>query len=117
MRYDKPGYGDLSTWGPFFGHPNDPRTEEEEEEKRLSKLTAAFSQRLRNDILKDDETAILVADNLIRYITDIDVVDIIRDAARGSKDAVFAGVRDLLEESIGYMAEDKAIKQMELEKK
>lgn len=116
MRYDKPGYGDPGTWSPFTGHPNDPRTDEEEQEKRLEKLTAAFTQRICNDILKDDETAILVADNLIRYVTDIDIVDIIRDAARGSKEAVFNGIRDLMEESVRCMAENKAVKQMELEK-
>ena len=31
MRYDKPGYGDPSTWAPLFGHPNDPRNDCEEE--------------------------------------------------------------------------------------
>lgn len=116
MRYDKPGYGDPGTWSPFSGHPNDPRTDTEELEKRLEKLTSAFTQRIRNDILKDDATAILVADNLIRYVTDIDIVDLIRDAARGSKEAVFNAVRDLMEESIQAMAENRAIKQMELEK-
>ena len=116
MRYDKPGYGDLATWGPVSGHPNDPRTDDDEEEKRLVKLTAAFSQRITNDILKDDETAILVADNLIRYTTDIDIVDIIRDIVKGNKDAIFNAIRELMEESVRCMAENRAIKQMELEK-
>ncbi|ARQ78639.1 hypothetical protein [Oxalobacter formigenes] len=116
MRYDKPGYGDPSTWAPLFGHPNDPRNDCEEEEIRLARLTAAFTQRITNDIVKDDRTAILVADNLIRYTTDIDIVDIIRDAVRGRKEAVFNAVRDLLEESVRCMAETQAIKQMELEK-
>lgn len=116
MRYDKPGYGDPATWAPVFGHPNDPRTDEEEQEKRLEKLTEVFARRICNDILKDDETAILVADNLIRYVTDIDIVDIIRDTVRGSKEAVFNAVRDLMEESVSCMAENRAVKQMELEK-
>lgn len=116
MRYDKPGFGDPSTWSPFFGHANDPRTDEEEQEKRLENLTAAFTQRIRKDILKDDETAILVADNLIRYVRDIDIVEIIRDAAQGNKEAVFSGIRDLTEDSIRYMAERNALRQMQLEK-
>lgn len=116
MRYDKPGFGDPMTWAPILGHPNDPRNDEEEEEIRLVKLTAAFTRRITNDILKDDKTAILVADNLIRYTTDIDVVEIIRDAVRGRKEAVFNAVRDLMEESVRCMAEKQAIKQMELGK-
>lgn len=55
MRYDKPGYGDPSTWAPLFGHPNDPRNDCEEEEIRLARLTAAFTQRITNDIVKDDQ--------------------------------------------------------------
>lgn len=116
MRYDKPGYGDPGSWPPVFGHPNDPRADDEEEEKRLAKLTSAFTQRITNDILKDDDTAIMVADQLIRYTTDIDIVDIIRDAVKGNKDAVYNAVRDLMEESVRCMAENRAIKQMELEK-
>lgn len=116
MRYDKPGFGDPGTWNPFSGHPNDPRADGEEQEKRLAKITAAFAQRIRNDILKDDETAILVADNLIRYVRDIDIVEIIRETARGNKEAVFIGIRDLTEESVQCLAEQKAIRQMELEK-
>ena len=116
MRYDKPGYGDPGTWGPVTGHPNDPRTDDEEEEKRLAKLTSAFTRQITNNILKDDETAILVADYLIRYTTDIDIVDLIRDATKGNKEAVFNAIRDLLEESVRFMAENRAIRQMELEK-
>ncbi len=116
MRYDKPGYGDPATWAPISGHPNDPRNECEEQEIRLAKLTEAFTQRITNDIVKDDNTAILVADNLIRYTTDIDIVDIIRDAVRGRKEAVFDAVRSLMEESVRCMAENQAVKQMELDK-
>lgn len=116
MRYDKPGYGDPATWAPVFGHPNDPRNDEEEYETRLARLTAAFTRRITNDILKDDKTAILVADNLIRYTTDIDIVDLIRDVVRGRKEAVFNAVRDLMEESVRCMAENRAIRQIELEK-
>ncbi len=116
MRYEKPGYGDPCTWGPCTGDPDDPRTELEKLEQRLEKLSTNFAQHIRNSILKDDETVIAVADNLIRYLTDVEVVDIIRDVTRGRKEAVFTAVRDLVEEAVESVAESYAIRQMELEK-
>lgn len=115
MRYHKPGYGDPCTWGLEKGHPNDPRTDPEKTETRLENLTSVFSQRIRNRIPDDDDTAIRVADQLIRYLSDVEVVEIVRDAIYGKKEAVFLAVRDLIEEAIEGLAENRAIAQLELE--
>ncbi len=115
MRYEKPGYGDPCTWGPAKGHPNDPRTDPDKVETRLEKLVFVFSERIRNHILDDDDTAIRVADQLIRYLTDVEVVDIVRDTMHGKKEAVFLGVRELIEEAIEGLAENRAISQLELD--
>lgn len=115
MRYNKPGYGDPCTWGPDTGHPNDPRTDPENTETRLENLACVFSQRIRSRIPEDDDTAIRVADQLIRYLTDVEVVEIIRDAMQGKKEAVFLSVRDLIDEAVEGLAEKRAIAQMELD--
>ncbi|MCZ4065184.1 hypothetical protein NB636_05820 [Oxalobacter aliiformigenes] len=116
MRYDKPGYGDPCTWGPVTRHPNDPRTDFSDYETRLEKLAFAFGQRIRSRMAEDDETAIRVADQLIRYLTDIEVVGIIRDTARGKKESVFLAIRELIEEAIGGVAENLAAEQLEHER-
>ena len=116
MRYDKPGYGDPCTWGPVTSHPNDPRTDFSDYETRLGKLAFAFGQRIRSRMAEDDETAIRVADQLIRYLTDIEVVGIIRDTARGKKESVFLAIRALTEEALGGVAENLATEQLEHER-
>lgn len=116
MRYDKPGYGDPCTWGPVTAHPNDPRADFAGTGSRLGKLALAFGQQTRSRLLEDDETAIRVADQLIRYLTDVEVVGIIRDALQGRKEAVFLAIRELIGEAIGGVAESLAIEQLEHER-
>lgn len=112
MRYSKPGYGDPCTWGPVTTHPNDPRNDFEKQALRLEKLTLALCHRIKDKLLEDDDTALLVADQLIRYLTDIEVVDIVRDVEKGKKESVFLAVRKLVDEAIEGLAENRASEQL-----
>ena len=100
--YGKPGYGDSCTWGKAVGHPGDPRTDHEQIRRRLDMLTDTFSKQIRARLSQDDdqETTAQVADQLIRYLNDSEVVDIIRDARRGQKENVFRAITRLIGKSV-----------------
>ena len=115
MSHSSPGYGDPCTWGAPAGHPNDPRNDVEKNEQRIQQLTASFRQHIRRRVVDHDETAIRVADQLIRYLTDIEVVDIIRPVMQGRKEAAFQALRDLVSEAVDGLAQQQAIRQFEQE--
>ena len=113
--YGKPGYGDSCTWGKAVGHPGDPRTDHEQIRRRLDMLTDTFSKQIRARLSQDDdqETTAQVADQLIRYLNDSEVVDIIRDARRGQKENVFRTITRLIGESVDALAETRALEQLD----
>ena len=47
------GYGDPETWGPYLGHPNDPRFDEDainpEEYERLKEEAALYQEEMERD--------------------------------------------------------------------
>lgn len=116
MRYDKPGYGDSITWGPNFGHPNDPRTDTENRDVQIEIMTRKTAAKIRADIPDDDETAIHVADFLGRTINDLEIVNMIRAVLRGDRTAVYTSMKEQMEEAIWQVAEMSAIGQLETEK-
>ncbi len=113
--YGKPGYGDSCTWGKAVGHPGDPRTDHEQIRRRLDMLTDTFGRQIRARLSSDDDddTTAQVADQLIRYLNDSEVADIIRDAQHGRKENVFRAVTRLIGESVDALAEIRALEQLD----
>ena len=56
---------------------------------------------------KADAMQIAVADNLIRYLTDVDVCNLINSVLAGDKDKVFSSVEKLIDESVNAIAESE----------
>ena len=54
---------------------------------------------------KADAMQIAVADNLIRYLTDADVCNLINSVLAGDKDKVFSSVEKLIDESVNALIE------------
>lgn len=52
-----------------------------------------------------ETTQIAVADNLIRYLTDADVCNLINSVLAGDKDKVFSSVEKLIDESVNALIE------------
>ena len=113
--YGKPGYGDSCTWGKAVGHPGDPRTDHEQIRRRIDMLTDTFGRQIRAKLSRDDDddTTAQVADQLIRYLNDSEVAEIIRDAQRGRKENVFRTINRLIGESVDALAETRALEQFE----
>ena len=113
--YGKPGYGDSCTWGKAVGHPCDPRTDHEQTRRRFDMLADTFGRQIRAKLSHDDdhETTAQVADQLIRYLNDSEVVDIIRDVQHGRKENVFRAVTRLIGESVDALAETRALEQLD----
>lgn len=112
MRYDKPGLELPPIWGP---PPDKARVAAAEAayEERLKRLSEINASHLRNGIVRSDETALDVANHIGRYISDIDIVDLIRAAARGDRYSLHETIRKLMEESITHLAEAQAAEQIE----
>jgi len=113
MRYDKPAWSDPVIWGPPPRQSADPKNEEAQSEERLKRLTRINATHLRNAISRNDEAALEVASHIGRYISDIMIVDIIRASIRGDRYGMHELVRKMTEESIGFIAEQKALDQIE----
>lgn len=113
--YGKPGYGDPCTWGKAVGHPGDPRTDHEQIRRTIDMLADTFGKQIRARLSRDDDddTTAQVADQLIRYLNDSEVVDIIRDAQRGRKENVFRTINRLIGESVDALAETRALEQFD----
>ena len=56
---------------------------------------------------KADAMQIAVADNLIRYLTDVDVCNLINSVLTGDKNKVFSSVENLINDSIKAVAESE----------
>ena len=115
-----PGLGDPDTWGNTSGHPNSPdydedrakRAEELAETKIRKQLVIASQIKCHDDMTYQEHfaetTQIAVADNLIRYLNDADVVYLINAVLEGSETKVFASVENLINDSIKAVAESNA---------
>lgn len=108
-----PGYGDPITWGPCAGHPNDPRTDDESTDEAIASRTNEIAEQIRKDVPTDDETAISVANFLGRTINDLEMVDIIRAVLRGDRTAVYASMKEQMEDAIWQVAELEAIRHID----
>lgn len=78
-------------------------------------LTAPFGRQIRARLScdYDDDTTAQAVDQLIRYINDNEVADIIRDAQHGWKENVFKAVTRLIGESVDALAEIRALEQLD----
>ena len=112
MRFDKPAHSDTDIWGPLVLQTRG-LSEEEQHENRLKRLTRINAIHLKNAIPKNDEIALEVASHIGRYISDITLVDVIRASLKGDRYTMQELVRNLLEESILLIAEEKAGRQIE----
>lgn len=82
-------------------------------EQRLEQLSRINATHLRNIILRNDDAALEVASHIGRYISDIAIVDVLRSALKGDKDKLHEIVMDIVNSSIGIVAENKAESQAE----
>ncbi len=110
------GFGDSDTWMKCSGHQNDPRTDNDKIEKQIQFLTGIHLAKLKAFLGKNDETDIAIADNLIRYLVDLDIVEIIRFVQKNDSSSVFKAVQNLIEASVTNHAETLAEKQFYGEK-
>ncbi|ARQ46708.1 hypothetical protein [Oxalobacter formigenes] len=75
-------------------------------------LVIASQIKSRSDMTYQDDifaetTQIAVADNLIRYLTDADVCNLINAVLADDKDKVFSSVEKLIDESVNAIAESE----------
>ena len=72
-------------------------------------LFTASQIKSRSDMTYQEHYAekrqIAVADNLIRYLTDVDVCNLINSVLAGDKDKVFSSVEKLIDESVNALIE------------
>ena len=54
---------------------------------------------------KADAMQLAVSDRLIRYLTDVDVCNLINSVLAGDKDKVFSSIEMLIDESVNAIAE------------
>lgn len=102
------GYGDPETWGPCTGHPNDPRTDTEAIIKARKTAEEDIRKAIRgigmsND--KRDKARVELADHLIRYLCDIEVVGLMDAYLSGNKEKLFERFGTVLNDAIATKAE------------
>lgn len=115
METTQYGFGDPATWQKCTGHPNDPRTDTASIEARLYRQIAINKACIQSRLGKDDETDLAIADRLIRYLVDLDVVPIIRFVRKNKQTGVFLAVKKLIGNAIDSHAESLACQQLDLE--
>ena len=115
METTQYGFGDPATWQKCTGHPNDPRTDTASIEARLYRQIAINKACIQSRLGKDDETDLAIADRLIRYLVDSDIVHILRLVLKNNQDAVFLAIQKLIGNAIDSHAESLACKQLNIE--
>lgn len=102
------GYGDPETWGPYLGHPNDPRTNTEAIIKAEETAVANIRKAIRGIGIsreKQDKARVELADCLIRYLCDIEVVVLMDAYLSGNKEKLFERFGTVLNDAIATKAE------------
>lgn len=102
------GPGDSATWAPCTGHPNDPRTNTEAIIKAEETAAANIRKAIRgigmsND--KRDKARVELADCLIRYLCDIEVVGLMDAYLSGGREKLFERFGTVLNDAIATKAE------------
>lgn len=77
-------------------------------QQRVDRLTRINAMHLKNSILRNDGAALEVAGNIGRYISDIQIVSIVRANLRNDKEKVAGCIESLLTEAIQRIAAEKA---------
>ena len=102
------GYGDPATWAPYTGHPNDPRTNTE----AIIKAEETAAENIRKAIRgigisreKQDKARVELADHLIRYLCDIEVVGLMDAYLSGDREKLFERFGTVLNDAIATKAE------------
>lgn len=114
------GYGDKDTFPAGTVDPQDfdadkaIHAEGLAEAKIRKQLVLASQIKSRSNMTYQEHfaemTQIAVADNLIRYLTDVDVCNLINSVLTGDKNKVFSSVENLINDSIKAVAESNAEK-------
>lgn len=102
------GYGDPETWGPYLGHPNDPRTNTEAIIKAEETAAANIRKAIRGVGIsreKQDKVRTELADHLIRYLCDIEVVGLMDAYLSGDREKLFERFGTVLNDAISTKAE------------
>lgn len=115
MNTIQTGFCDPQTWTKCAGHLNDPRTDITPVETRLQQQIAINKICIQSRLGKDDETDTAIADKLIRYLVDIDVVRLIRLVRENNQTGVFLAVKKLIGQAIDSYAESLAHQQLDIE--
>lgn len=112
-----PGRGDRETFPSGTVDPQDFDADAHEAEvstqaeKIRKQLSAATKIQNRQDMSYQEhfaeKTQIEVADNLIRYLADVDVCNLINGVLAKNKDMVFSSVEQLINESIQAVAKNR----------
>nr|DAN96725.1 MAG TPA: hypothetical protein [Caudoviricetes sp.] len=102
------GYGDSCTWGPYLDQPNDPRTNTEAIIKAEETAAANIRKAIRGVGIsreKQDKARVELADHLIRYLCDIEVVVLMDAYLSGNKEKLFERFGTVLNDAIATKAE------------
>ena len=102
------GPGDSATWAPYTGHPNDPRTNTEAIIKAEETAAANIRKAIRGVGIsreKQDKARVELADHLIRYLCDIEVVGLMDAYLSGNKEKLFSCFGEILGSAIEGLAD------------
>ncbi len=107
------GPGDPETWGPYNGHPNDPRSDETEERAYQTTIDNIWTAIRGNEILRTNNTAqcdearLELADYLMRYLCDVEVTQMMEAYLSQDREKLFACFEEILESAIQGLADVK----------